>query len=532
MEGMPDLVVLLRRDGVVLECGGGHAVGALRPPTECTGRHLQDVFAAPAAEFLRLLVRRALAAEGTTAEAGFEEDGQSYEVRARAQGPERVLCVIRLASVAARADSPDSSDEQPPQLDRRGFLRRCKESMSTAALREQPLAIAVIHVDGITDIAQIIATQLAEQIMSAAILRLPQSAPADGKPWWYLGQLSDRLLALVLESSDRVAISDCIRAVCASLREPLRVGGAEFHLTPYAGVAILGQDASTPRLLLDHARAAATEARRHDSAEVCFFTDTLGLQSLAQLDIAREMRDAIANRDIRLRYVGRHELDGGRLVARVGYLRWLHPLRGEIRPAEFLRVAESTGLATVLSRALFERLREDFAALTAGTDADVRVSVGALRHHVLHEDFAADIGRLLAPGGLPAERLELRIAERALMARDCSDLTELARLGVRIVVDEVARGMGSLELLARAPLWGLQLDRAWVAGLGSEPLARKVTRAGVGIAHALGLTPLATGIDHAEQREVLRALGVRYGCGKLFGPAADTSAAPRSARPA
>src|SRR5579862_5463528 len=159
MEGMPDLVVLLRRDGVVLECGGGHAVGALRPPLECTGRHLQDVFAAPAAEFLRLLVRRALSAEGTTAEASFEEDGQSYEVRARAQGPERVLCVTRLAAVAARAAAPDSLDERPrPQLDRRGFLRRCQESMSNAALREQPLAIAVIHVDGVTDIAQIIAT--------------------------------------------------------------------------------------------------------------------------------------------------------------------------------------------------------------------------------------------------------------------------------------------------------------------------------------------------------------------------------------
>lgn len=533
MEGMPDLLVLVRDDGVVLECGGGHAVGALRPPSGCTGRHLEDVFAAPAAEFLRLLVRRAIV-ERTTAEARFEEGGQCYEVRARAQGPERALCVIRLAAAPARTDSLEASDERPrPQLDRRGFLRRCKESMSTAALREQPLAIAVIHVDGITDIAQIIATQLAEQIMSAAILRLPlQSAAPHGKPWWYLGQLSDSLLALVLESSDREAISGCVTAVCASLREPLGVGGAEFHLTPYAGVAVLGQDASTPRLLLDHARAAATEARRHDSTDVCFFTDTLGLQSLAQLDIAREMREAIANRDIRLRYVGRHELDGGRLVAWVGYLRWLHPRRGEIRPAEFLRVAESTGLATLLSRALLECLREDFTELTAGAHADVRVSVGALRHHVLHEDFAADIGRLLAPGGLPAERLELRIAERALMARDCSDLSGLARLGVRIVVDEVARGMGSLELLARAPLWGLQLDRAWVAGLSSEPLARKVTRAGIGIAHALGLTPLATGIDHPEQRDVLRALGVRYGCGELFGPPADTRAAPRTARPA
>ena len=120
-----------------------------------------------------------------------------------------------------------------------------------AALRERPLAVAVIQLDGISDIAQIIATKVSEQIMSTAILRLPaKSDERDGKPWWYLGQLSESLLALVLESADREAIGECVAGLSASLREPIAIGGAEFHLTPYAGVAILGQDASAPKLLL------------------------------------------------------------------------------------------------------------------------------------------------------------------------------------------------------------------------------------------------------------------------------------------
>ena len=97
-------------------------------------------------------------------------------------------------------------------------------------------------------------------------------------------------------------------------------------------------------MLLDHARAAAAEARRAASRDVFFFSDTLQLRSLARIDIARELREAIANRAIRLRYMGRHELATGRRVAWVGYVRWLHPLRGEIRPSEFLRVAQTTGL--------------------------------------------------------------------------------------------------------------------------------------------------------------------------------------------
>ena len=531
IDSLPDLVVLIRRDGLVLECAGGQAVPALRCRADPAGKRLAELWPPPVVEFLKLLTRRSLSLR-TTAEARFEHGGVAYEARATPRGPDRTLCILRQTSADSREGTLEGSDERlRPQLDRRGFMRRCKESMALAALREQPLGIAVIQLDGISDIAQIIATKLSEQIMSTAILRLPsQSDSNGGKLWWYLGQLSDNLLALVLESADREAIEACVARLCASLREPVAIAGAEFHLTPHAGVAILGQDASTPKLLLDHARAAANEARRRGSSEVCFFTDTMRLQSLARLDIAREMRDAIANQDIRLRYVGRHELESGRLTAWVGYLRWLHPLRGEIRPAEFLRVAETTGLAAQLSRAVLGCLKDDFATLASAADSDVRLSFGALRHHVLHEDFAADIARFLAEGALPADRLELRIAERALIAREPADLRQLTRLGVRVVVDEVARGMGSLDLLARAPLWGLQLDRAWVTGLRREPLARKVCEAGIAVARAFGLTPLAAGVDDAQQRDALLALGCRYGSGDLFRDAApDITASPRAA---
>jgi hypothetical protein len=149
IEALPDLVMLLRRDGVVLEVGGGHGVPGLRPPVDFTGQPLEALCPQPFAEFLKRLTRRALA-ERTTVEARFEEDGHTYEARATAQGPERAVCIIRPASATLRDASLDSTDERPrPHLDRRGFLQRCKESLSVAALREQPLAIAVIQVDGI-----------------------------------------------------------------------------------------------------------------------------------------------------------------------------------------------------------------------------------------------------------------------------------------------------------------------------------------------------------------------------------------------
>jgi EAL domain-containing protein (putative c-di-GMP-specific phosphodiesterase class I)/GGDEF domain-containing protein len=517
IERLPDLVVLLRRDGIVVGHSGGLGVADLKPAGDVIGKPLEAVWPDSVAGLVKQLTRKAIALR-TTTEARFQDAGRDYEARVSAQGPDRAICVIRAVLAGAQDGSLETTDERPrPQLDRRGFLRRFKQSMSLAALREKPIAVAVIHVDGITDIAQIIAAKLSDQIMTAAILRLPlQSGDSDGDPWWYLGQLNDSLLALVLETSDRGAIEACVSQICVSLRKPVGIGEAEFHLTPYAGVAILGQDASSPKLLLDHARSAATEARRSGSTRVCFFTDTLRLESLARLDIARELHDAITNRDIRLRYVGRHDLETGRLVTWVGYLRWLHPLRGEIRPVEFLRVAEATGLATALSRAVLTCLRDDFAALGLQSDTDVRISFGALRHHILHDNFVADIERFLEEGAVPAGRLELRIAEKALIAREPTDFNSLQRLGVRLVVDEVGRGMGSLDWLARAPIWGLQLDRAWTTALRSDEVALKVCRAGIGVATALGLTPIATGVDDQEQRDALLALGCRHGTGDLY----------------
>ena len=518
LEALPELIVLVRREGTVISCGGGSGVGHLKP-MDAQGQHLESLWPAPVAQLLKQLIRKAIATRAPT-EARFEDAGVGFEARVSAQGPERALCVIRPTLIAAREDSLDLTDERPrPQLDRRGFLKRFKESVAVAALREKQMAIAVIHVDGIADIGQVIAAEIAERVMSAAILRLPALAKGLDtglQGWWYLGQLSESLLALVLESADREAIESCVTTLCASLGEPVGIGDTEFHLTPFAGVAILGLDSSSPRTLLDQARAAATEARRSGSTRPRFFSDTLRLRSLARLDIARELRDAIGNGHIGLRYTSRHELASGRLVTWAAYLRWLHPLRGEIRPVEFLKVAEATGLAMRLSRAALVTLGEDFAAHASGWDEDVRISFGPLRHHVLHKEFIDDIVAFLATGVVPPQRLELRIAEKTFIARPASDFDALARLGVQLVIDEVGRGMASLDWLARARIWGLQLDRAWVTAFRSDPAALRVCSAGIAVATALRLTPIATGVDDQPLRDALLALGCRQGTGDLY----------------
>jgi EAL domain-containing protein (putative c-di-GMP-specific phosphodiesterase class I)/GGDEF domain-containing protein len=518
---LPDLLLLVRRDGSVIAHAGGKGMTGLGAPAPDTAVFVPS-WSEPTTGLVRQLVRKAIA-DRAAAESEFDEGGNRFEIRVHAQGADRALCVIRQSLRASPGDGLEPTGEHRKlQLDRRGFLRRFKEATSVATLCERPVAVAVVYVEEIADIAQIIATKTSEQIMSTALSRLPARSP-DGAPDWYLGQLGENLLALVVESDDRNAIEAAVERVCAAFREPIAVGDAEFRLTPYAGVSVLGVDASSPRVLLDHARAAAAEARRAAARDVFFFSDTMQLKSLARVDVARELREAIGSGAVRLRYTGRHDLRTGRLVAWVGYVRWEHPLRGDVRPAEFLRIAQATGLATSLSRSMLAQLPKDFAELGAERHEGVRVSLGALRDHVLHEDFVADVRGFLAASGLPPERLELRIAEKLVVARDLADFRSLERLGVQFVVDEVGRDVSSLAALARAPVFGLQLDRAWVQALAGDAVARSVCRAGIAMASALSLTPIATGVDDEAQRNVLLELGCRYGIGDLYGGSAPSA---------
>jgi EAL domain-containing protein (putative c-di-GMP-specific phosphodiesterase class I)/GGDEF domain-containing protein len=516
LSALPDLIALVRRDGILLNHAGGAGLDALRPSSDAPAQPIVAIWPEEVAVLIQQLVRRSIAARAV-AEAEFHHLGVRYDVRASAQGPDRALCIIRRWLPTAADTAAATTSDGARRVERRSLQRRLKDSVSRAALRERPLAIAAVHIDGVSEIVSIVDAEFASQVTQAALARAPQSTPAaDPGIAWYLGQLSANLLIVVFDSGDREQIEAVIARLCGILREPVTKGDATFHLVPWAGVAILNEDAASAPALLEQARSAAAEARRQGTDGVRFHSDTVKLRALARLDMARELRAAITNRDIRLRYVGRHDLASGRKVALVGYLRWQHTFRGEVRPAEFVRIAEATGLGRALSRAALASLGEDFVALRLQESEDVRLSFGPLRHHVLHNQFLDDISEFLASGIVPPKRLELRITERSLAACDSRVLRSLTSLGVHLVVEDVALGMSSLELMARAPIEALQLGLSWVDTARRDPVARKLCHAVFSLASALGLTSIAKGIDEREQSEVLLALGCREGLGNFY----------------
>lgn len=523
IHSLPELIAQVRRDGTLLRVDGGRGVAALR----ALGSWQEDVFEPAWPESVAVLIgqlaRRAIADRGVS-EARFGIGGDTFEIRATALSQDRCVCVMRAAAGAPAAERRSAaSGTLQREPDRRGFLRRLKDALSAARLREKPLAVAVIQIEDVTELGRVIAPRVSEQIVRTALQNAAAWAAArpEGEPGRELGQLKDNQLAMWVDSADRERIEACVAEVCAQLREPVLVGQTQFQLALHAGVAILGVDATAPQVLLDHACVAAAEARRAASSRIFFFSDTLKLKSLARLDIARELRMAIDAGHFRLRYRYRHELASGVRTAWVGYVSWTHPLRGVIPPAEFLPVAQSMGLATALSRSVLHTLPEDFARL-ANEDPALRLSFGALRAHALDEGFITDVRRAIVDAALPAQRLEIRLAESAAVSRDPAEFGPLRDLGVRMVADEMGRELVPLPRLAAAPIWGLQLDRAWGSRLLQDPLAQRVCGAVMGVAKALDFTALASGVDTEAHRDALLAIGCQQGSGDFYGGPGST----------
>lgn len=520
---LPDFVAFVRRDGRIVEHVGGACVRPGGAQGSLQGRRLDELWPGPEGAQLLVWVRKALTSRAQV-DGRLLAAGHSYDVRIGAQGRDRALCVIR--ALPPGDAGPDTlcgrAAAAPSGVDRRGFVKRFQQSVADATLRGHPLAVALVHVDGLADIARSIDYSIGEQAATHALRRLPvpASASAGTDPGWYIGQLGESLLAaVILGHGGRTEVAEIAEALSRSLREPLAVGDATFHLTPSIGVAMLGEDARHPQALLDCARAAMMEARRSGSPAVQFYSDTLHLRPIVRLDLERELREAIADDELQLRYVGRHDLASGRLVAIHAYLRWVSPLRGVVMPAQFLPIAENTGAAVTLSQWALTRLSEDWPALSAATDADVRISFGPLRHHLAADALSQDLEERMHSGAIDPARLEIRINDRALGTLGGAEhtLTRLGDRGVRILVDEFGRTPSSLALLSRLPIHALQVDRQFVVAGGGDRDAANVCRGVAGIARALGYAAYAAGIDDELSRDRMLGIGYGQGLGDYYG---------------
>jgi EAL domain-containing protein (putative c-di-GMP-specific phosphodiesterase class I) len=207
----------------------------------------------------------------------------------------------------------------------------------------------------------------------------------------------------------------------------------------------------------------------------------------------------------------------GQTVGFEALVRWLHPTRGTVQPAEFISVAEETGLIDAIGE-LVLRLA---AAEAVGWPGEIYVSVNVSPLQLRDPGFAERVDEVLTASGLPAARLMLELTEGVVTTRSDQVWVELAALrdmGIRLALDDFGTGFSSLSYLEQTPIGVIKMDKSFVDSLVGSERQRRVVGHILSMANDIGLQVVAEGIERPTERDLLSALGCRYGQGYLFSP--------------
>jgi diguanylate cyclase (GGDEF)-like protein/PAS domain S-box-containing protein len=314
------------------------------------------------------------------------------------------------------------------------------------------------------------------------------------------------------------------------LAAPVDLGGQEAVVTASIGIATFPADGSDAEALLGAADAAMYRAKQSGRNAFQFFTADINQRTRARAQMGLELRRALERREFALVYQPKIDLASGQPCGAEALLRWDHPERGRVAPAEFIPVLEETGLIVPVGEWVLRRACEDLKSWQRLGAPAMPVAVNLSARQFRQHDLESRIRAIVAEAGIPASLVELEITESQLMHdpdHAIRMLRALGEAGVRIAIDDFGTGYSSLAYLTRFPLASLKIDRSFVADVLDDEADATIVRTIVDMAHTLGFTVVAEGVERDSQAAFLRALGCEQAQGFLFArpmPAEEFSA--------
>jgi diguanylate cyclase (GGDEF)-like protein len=361
-------------------------------------------------------------------------------------------------------------------------------------------------------------------------LRLQEAVGSENS----VGRLGSDEFVVVCEDlpSEGAAVAVAAR-VEAALAEPFEIDGMEVFAPASVGVAVAGEGSDAEEVLRD-ALTAMTRAKERGRARTEVYDDEMHARAVRRLQTDSDLRHAIARHELRLHYQPEIDLRSGRYAGAEALVRWQHPERGLLPPAEFITLAEETGLIVPIGEWVLGEALRQLAAWRSDPDKPSLVSVNVSVRQLGEPDFAAEVRHAVEASHVEPGALCLELTESSLMeARSVPVLQAIHEMGVRLSLDDFGTGYSSLVYLRRFPLDFVKIDRQFVAGLQHGAQDTSIVRAIIDLAHALGLTVVAEGVETDEQATVLREMGCDIGQGYLWSrpvPAAELGAS-REATP-
>jgi predicted signal transduction protein with EAL and GGDEF domain len=333
------------------------------------------------------------------------------------------------------------------------------------------------------------------------------------------------LIGTSITSAD--AAAGLAARVMEVLQAPVRIAAIDIHISPSIGIAMYPDDGASMQALLAHADAAMYAAKQQGRGTFRRYAPDMDAGTEDRVQFESDLHSAVALNQFQLHYQPKVDTRTGEVRSAEALIRWMHPTRGTVSPAEFIPLAEECGLIGAIGGWVIREACRQTRAWQMDGVPTLRVSVNLSASQFRDSGLVDSIRRSLEDAGLEARYLEVELTESAVMSdpeKSIAILEQLSAMGVLVSVDDFGTGYSSMSYLRRFPIDKLKIDRVFIDEIVSRPEDASIVRAIVSLAHSLRLKVVAEGVETPAQLDFLKTAGCDEYQGYHFSrplPAAD-----------
>lgn len=440
---------------------------------------------------------------------------------------ELVLRLRNALAFKAYQDQLAYNDALTGLPNRQLFMERLDWTLKLAHRHNKQCALLQIGVDRFKQVNDTFGHKKGDEVLIAVSRRLNQSLRATDT----LGMLDtrdggvsisrlagDEFMVLISEISHADAVATIARRLLDVMKAPLLLDGQELFISISVGIALFPHDSGKVSDLLTHADLAMAQAKLNGRNTYAFYSPEANARSFERLQMETALRKAIDKQELEVHYQPKVDLVTGCIIGAEALLRWRHETLGNVSPGRFIPLAEDTGLILPLGELVLRQACLDAATWQQeGCELPVSVNVSSLQFR--RGDMPLVIQSALQASGLQPRSLIIELTESLLMdnAQANSDMLHSIRaLGVRLSMDDFGTGYSSLTYLKQFPLYELKIDRSFIRDLPGDSGSAAIVGAVIAMAHGLGLTVTAEGIETFAQLDFLKAHSCDQFQGFLF----------------
>jgi diguanylate cyclase (GGDEF)-like protein len=393
--------------------------------------------------------------------------------------------------------------------------QRLRQIVAQAARDGHQVACLFLDFDHFKRINDTLGHDAGDQLLQAVAQRLTSAVRESDT----VARLGGDEFVLILPGLDPAHSAFEVMTVLTRVREsflaPFRIADQTPTLTCSIGVSVYPVDATDPNGLIKQADTAMYAAKEAGRNAYRFYTADMNARVQARLQLETDMRRGLMDDEFFLVYQPQIDMDSGRALGVEALLRWRDPDRGVISPAEFIPIAEESGMIQALgARVLRDACRQ--LMTWHRQNMMLRLSVNLSVQQLQHEGWLSVVEESLRASGLPPRYLDLEITESVIIThpeKAVATLEKLKQMGVSITVDDFGTGYSSLSYLTRLPIQGVKIDQRFVHGLEQNRSDEAITQAIIALSHSIGLRVIAEGVETIAQFEFLK----KHGCEEAQG---------------